>query len=140
SSRGKPRLTPSTMLATSGLVRPCRDRCGAESVGRATTMTPSVISMCMAAGSTRSSVPRAPVTLRWLWSRDTSTPLGMGTGSRPILDMRSPHVRHDFAAQTGTLGGAARHQPMRGRDDCDAQPTEHPRQFRLAGIHTKAGL
>src|SRR5579864_309204 len=99
-------------------------------------MTPVSTLISIEGANVRCSVPREPVTLRRLpFSRATSTPSGTGIGSLPMRDIRhSPHERDDFAAQSGALRGAPGHQPARGRDDRDAEATEHTGDLGLPRI------
>src|SRR6266567_9267084 len=74
-----------------------------------------------------------------------STPFGIATGSRPILLMsatyhRLPNVRQDLAAEALALRFAAGHEAGRGRDDDDAETTEHAWHLALSGVHAEAGL
>src|ERR1700730_5079371 len=141
-SRVKPPLTPWTMLATSVRVRPCSERWMRAFEGRSTVIVPVSTLMSIDGAKVRCNVPREPVTLRRLpVSRATSTPSGTGIGSLPIRDIRSglPHERDDFAAQSGALRRASGHQTARGRDDGNAQPSEHPRDLGLARVHAQPG-
>src|SRR5438309_5056448 len=70
-----------------------------------------------------------------------STPLGIVTGSLPILLIyRSPDICQDLAAEALALGFAAGHEPRGGRDDGDAEAAEHARHLGLPRVDAKAGL
>src|SRR6266478_1433737 len=72
-----------------------------------------------------------------------STPLGMATGSRPILLMPYlplPNVGQDLAAEALALRFAAGHEAGRGRDDGDAQTAEHARHLVLPRVDAKPWL
>src|SRR6185503_2263416 len=67
----------------------------------------------------------------------TSTPCGTTTGRRPMR-LISPDVGEDFPAQPLLLGLAPGHDAGRGRDDRDAEATEHARHLGLARIYAEA--
>src|SRR5438477_6245757 len=126
------------MLATRVRLRPCSERCTRESVGRSTVMVPSTWLTRIAGGNVRASVPSAPLTLTWLPLNVTSTPGGIVIGILPMRDISSPHVGDHFAAQLGALRGASGHQPVRGRDDGDAQAAEDAGDLALARVDAQA--
>src|SRR4029078_9844548 len=72
----------------------------------------------------------------------TSTPDGTVMGRRPMRDMsyRLPDEREDFAAELRLARLLAGHDALARADDDDAETAEHPRDVRLARIHTQAGL
>src|SRR5712691_3903287 len=120
------------MFQTSVRVSPCRDRCSFDSLGRSTRTVPSLIETCISGLSWRvSSVLPLFTDTVWSWTV-TVTPLGILTGSLPILLMGSPNVAHDLAAEAGLGCFLTGHDAMRGREDHDPQPAEHARDLGLA--------
>src|SRR5215475_966224 len=101
------------MLATSDRDRPCSARTLPSSLGLVT------------------------VTSRPLMV--TSTPLGTGTGMRPIRDIAvsSPDVGEDFPAYAALDRLPVGQQAARGGDDGDAQTAEHPRQVVFLRVHAQ---
>src|SRR5947208_9333152 len=95
----------------------------------------------MSGWRSRWSLPRGPSTVIERPSMATLTPLGTGTGRRPIRDIRClPDVREDFAAELGPAGLRAGHDPLARADDDDAEPAEDPRNVRLASVDPQSGL
>src|SRR5580700_7936514 len=95
------------MLAISVRDRPCSARTGPSSLGLVTLMTPSSSPTSMGSGTVNCSVPFGPCTVTARPSTSTCTPLGMVTGSRPILDIAAPplpDVGEDFPAHAALLG------------------------------------
>src|SRR6476646_8310848 len=88
------------MLATSDRDRPCSARTLPSSLGRVTLMTPSLWATSMGSATSSESFPLGPVTVTSRPLMATSTPLGIGTGMRPIRDISvsSPDVGEDFPA------------------------------------------
>src|SRR5215813_4552859 len=123
------------MLATSDRDRPCSARTLPSSLGRVTVMTPSLWDTSMGSATSSDSFPLGPVTV-------TSTPLGIGTGMRPIRDISvsSPDVGEDFPAYAAPDRLLVGHQATRGGDDGDAQAAEHPRQVVLLRVHAQPRL
>ena len=81
-----------TMLVISVRVSPCSERLTRSSSGRLTAMVPSSdLATVMGAATVCDRVPLGPLTVTALPSMATSTPLGTGTGSRPMRDMSAPH-------------------------------------------------
>src|SRR4029079_213574 len=130
------------MLLTRVRVSPCSCLCVFCSVGRVTTSVPSSRLTVMSGCRVRLRVPRGPLTVTSRPSIVTSTVEGTAMGRRPIRDMSSrlPDVRQDFAAQLRLTRLLAGHDPLARADDDDAEAAEHPRDVRLAGIDTQAGL
>src|SRR5438445_6061409 len=92
-------LTPSIMFQTSVRVRPCNERCSFDSLGRSTMTLPSLTETRIAEFSTRVSSD-LPLLTETVWSETvTVTPVGILTGSLPILLMGSPNVTHDLATE-----------------------------------------
>src|SRR4029077_18546518 len=128
------------MFHTSVRVRPCSERCSFDSLGRSTTTAPSFTETRIDALSTRVSSD-LPLLTDTVWSATvTVTPLGILTGSLPILLMGSPNVTHDLATEARLGCFLAGHDAVRGRQDHDPQPTEHARDLGLAGIDAQPGL
>ena len=78
------------MLAISVRDRPCSARTLPSSFGLVTWMTPSSWTTLIGSATVRFRAPLGPLTLTAWPSMATSTPLGMGMGSRPIRDMVDP--------------------------------------------------
>src|SRR4249920_1394893 len=130
------------MLATSDRDKPCRARTLPSSLGRVTVMTPSLWDTLMGSATSSESFPLSPVTVTARPSMVTSTPLGIGTGMRPIRDISvsSPDVGEDFPAYAALDRLLVGHQATRGGDDGDAKTAEHPRQVVLLRVHAQPGL
>src|SRR5215213_3691425 len=113
------------MLLIKVLVRPCSERLLRSSLGRLT--------VTIAAG-----VPS-------IW---TSTPEGTVIGSLPMRDIAtsllvglwSPDVGEDFSAHALLVCLTVGQQSLAGRDDRDAQTTEHLWQAGVLGVHPQARL
>src|SRR5215475_6906499 len=105
-------------------------------------MVPSFCWTSIGADTSRLSSPLGPLTWTWRPSMETSTPLGMAIGIRPMRDMAGslPDVGEDFPAYALLLGLLVGHQAGRRRDDRDAEAAEHPRQVVLARVHPQTGL
>src|SRR5665647_120185 len=94
------------MLAMRVRVRPCNERDWRSSLGRLTSTLPSTDrATTIGAATTCCSWPLGPLTVTACPSMDTSTPVGTGTGSRPIRDMSAPplplpDVGENFSAYT----------------------------------------
>src|SRR5712691_4538241 len=121
------------MFQTSVRVRPCSERCSFDSLGRSTTTVPSLTETRIDGFSTRVSSD-LPLLTDTVWSATvTVTPLGILTGSLPILLMGSPNVTHDLATEARLGCFLTGHDAMRGREDHDPQPAERlaPRRLGL---------
>src|ERR1700756_3464997 len=128
------------MFATSVRVRPCSERSSPRSVGRVTVTTPSDCSIFIRVGTCCCSAPSGPVTATRAGSIVTVTPSGIVMGALPILLIPLPDEGHNFAADAALLGGAARDEPGRGREDRHAHPAEHARKAVLPGVDPAARL
>src|SRR5579863_6733044 len=131
------------MFAISVRDRPCSARTEPSSLGRVTRMTPSSRTTSMGSATVCFSVPFGPCTVTSRPSIVTCTPLGMVTGSRPILDIAAPplpDVGEDFPAHAPLLGLLVGQQTARGGDDRHAEPAEHPGQFVLLGVDAQTRL
>src|SRR6201987_3170166 len=131
------------MFAISGRGRPCSARTEPSSLGRVTLMTPSSRTTSMGSATVWLSVPLGPCTVTSRPSMGTCTPLGMVTGSRPILDIAAPplpDVGEDFPAHAALLGLLVGQQPARRGDDRHAEAAEYPGQAVLLRVHAQAGL
>src|SRR5215471_12366867 len=131
------------MLAISVRDRPCSARTEPSSLGLVTLMTPSSRTTSMGSATVCVSVPLGPCTVTSRPSMATCTPLGMVTGSRPILDIAAPplpDVGEDFPAHSALLGLLVGHQAAGRRDNRDAEPAEHPGQVVLLRVHPETGL
>src|SRR4249920_2366688 len=130
------------MFATSDLDRPCSARTLPSSLGLVTVMTPSFWDTSMGSATSSESCPLGPLTVTSRPLMVTSTPLGIGTGIRPIRDIAvsSPDVGEDFPAHAALDRLPVGHQATRGGDDGDAKPPEHPRQVVLLRVHAQPGL
>src|SRR5919106_1093666 len=125
----KPLVTPSTMLATSVRVRPCRARSSPRSVGRATTSSASFCSIVIRRGTVCESSPSGPFTITRPGESDTETPAGICIGLFPIrLIVLSPNEADDLAADSELLRTPARDEAGRRGHDRHAHPAEHARQ------------
>src|SRR6476659_4244013 len=131
------------MLLTRVRVRPCRERESRSSSGLVTDSVPSA-SLETVIGSTTSwlRAPLGPLTCTVAPSMSTLTPAGTVIGSLPIRDMTDPlpDVGEDFPAHLLLGGLPIGQQPVRRRDDGDAQAAEHPRELGRLGVDPKAGL
>src|SRR5215831_19353777 len=123
------------MLATSDRDRPCSARTLPSSLGLVTVTTPSPLATSMGSFTSSESCPLGPLMV-------TSTPLGIGTGMRPIRDIAvsSPDVGEDFPAHAALDRLPVGHQATRGGDDGDAKTAEHPRQVVLLRVHAQPRL
>src|SRR5215813_8114990 len=131
------------MLAISVRDSPCSARTGPSSFGLLTLMTPSSRTTSMGSATVCCRVPFGPCTVTWRPSMVTCTPLGMVTGSRPILDIAAPplpDVGEDFPAHAALLGLLVGQQPAGGGDDGHAESAEHPGQFVLLRVDPQARL
>src|ERR1700682_5121021 len=82
-----------------------------------------------------------PLLTETVWSATvTVTPLGILTGSLPILLMGSPNVTHDLATEPRLGCLLTGHHAVRGRQDHDAETAEHARDLGLAGVDPQSGL
>src|SRR6266850_1759505 len=128
------------MFQTSVRVRPCSERCSFDSLGRSTTTLPSLTEMRIAEFSTRVSSD-VPLLTETVWSATvTVTPLGILTGSLPILLMGSPNVTHDLATEARLGRFLAGHDAMGRRENDDAQAAQDTRDLGLAGVDAQPGL
>src|SRR6266496_6103165 len=114
------------MFATSDLDRPCSARTLPSSLGLVTVMAPSLRDTSMGSATSSDSFPLGPVTVTSRPLMVTSTPLGIGTGMRPIRDIAasSPDVGEDFPAHAALDRLLLGHQATRGGDYADAQSPE----------------
>src|SRR5438552_4328499 len=133
------------MLATRVRESPCSSLARRSSLGRTTATVPSSArSARMGSASVCDSSPLGPFT-RTVWpSMVRSTPAGTGIGLRPMRDIVSslplPDVGEDFPAHPSLAGLPVGQQPLRRRDDRDAQATEYPRQVRCLRVHPQTRL
>src|SRR5260370_14601021 len=128
------------MFETRGRVRRWRERCSFDSLGRSTTTLPSWTETRICGLSTRVSSD-LPLLTETVWSKTvTVTPLGILTGSLPILLMGSPNVTHDLAAQARLGCFLTGHDAMRRRENDDTQAAQDTRDLGLAGVHAQPGL
>src|SRR5260370_23685622 len=131
------------MFAISVRDRPCSARTEPSSLGLVTLMTPSSRTTSMGSATARFSVPLGPCTVTSRPSRVTCTPLGMVTGSRPLLDIAAPplpDVGEAFPAHASLLGLLVGQQPTGGGDDGHAEAAEHRGQFVLLLVDPQARL
>src|SRR5580658_3011449 len=131
------------MFAISVRDRPCSARTEPSSLGLVTRMTPSSRTTSMGLATVCFSVPFGPSTVTSRPSRVTCTPLGMVTGSRPILDIAAPPLPdegEDFPAHAALFGLLVGQQPTRGGDDGHAEAAEHPGQVVLFRVDPQAWL
>src|SRR6516164_6697901 len=131
------------MLAISVRDRPCSARTEPSSLGLVTLMTPSSRTTSMGSATVWLSVPFGPCTVTSRPSMVTCTPLGMVTGSRPILDIAAPllpDVGEDFPAHAALLGLLVGQQPAGGGDDRHAEAAEHPGQAVLLRVDPQPWL
>src|SRR5215213_1516756 len=140
------------MLLIKVLVRPCSERLLRSSSGRLTSRAPSSPCSTVIGGATVwLRVPLGPLTVTiaagapTIW---TSTPEGTVIGSLPMRDIAtsllvglwSPDVGEDFPTHALLVGLTVGQQALAGRDDGDAQTSEHLGQARVLGVHPQAGL
>src|ERR1700735_2619753 len=131
------------MFAISVRDRPCSARTEPSSLGLVTLMTPSSRTTSMGSATVCCRAPFGPCPVTCCPSMVTCTPLGMLTGSRPILDIAAPpfpDVGEDFPAHARSLGLLIGHQPARGGDDRHTQAPEHAGQSVLLRVDPQAGL
>src|SRR3989442_1066907 len=128
------------MLATSERVSPCRARCSPRSVGRVTIRSSPTCSTVMSRCMRSESSPFGPFTITRSGWIATETPAGTGMGLRPMrLIARSPHLRHDLAADAHAACVVAGHDALRGRDDRRAHPTLDLRDVGVIDVRPLAG-
>src|SRR5262245_2641745 len=121
-----PSCTPLTALATRARVRPCSARCWRVSSARLNTTAPLSTAQVMPGGRGLASDDFPFSTSTVFPCTLTETPAGRTIGCFPILDMTpSPDVAHDFAAHAGIACLARAQQPLRRRQDAQAQPAHH---------------
>src|SRR2546427_8287644 len=129
------------MLAINVRVRPWSARFSCVSSARCTAIFPSSRSIFMFSWNVRVSWPFGPFTFTVWPSILMSTPLGIATGSRPILLMPYlPNVRQDLATEALALRFAAGHESGRGRDDGNAETAENARDLVFPRVDAKARL
>src|ERR1700712_664600 len=134
------------MLLISERVRPWSDLLSRSSLGRFTSRVPSPFSTVMGAATVWLRVPLGPFTVTVCASTCTSTPDGTGTGSLPMRDIAippgpwSPDVGEDFPTYTLAVGLTVGEQTLAGRDDRDAETSEHLGQGGVLGVHPQSGL
>src|SRR5438034_5665564 len=130
------------MLATSDRDRPCNARTLPSSLGLVTLMTPSLWDTSMGSATSSESFPLGPVTVTSRPSMVTSTPLGMGTGMRPIRDIAvsSPDVGEDFPAYAALDRLLVGNQATLCGEDVEANIDQHPRQAVLPRVYTMPRL
>src|SRR5256714_2521694 len=128
------------MFHTSVRVRPGNERCSFDPLGRSTRTLPSLTETRIAEFSTRvsSDLPLLPETV---WSETVPvTPVGILTGSLPILLMGSPNVTHDLATEARLGCFLTGHDAMRRRENDDSEAAQDTRDLGLAGVHAQPGL
>src|ERR1700730_16264958 len=131
------------MFAISVRDRPCSERTEPSSLRLVTLMTPSSRSTWMGSATVCFSVPLGPCPVTSRPSTVTCTPLGMVTGSRPILDIAAPPLPdegEDFPAHAALFGLLVGQQPTGGGDDGHAETAEDPGQVVLLRVHAQAQL
>src|SRR5579864_1008427 len=104
-------------------------------------MRPSVTATVMSGCTRRSSEPFGPLTRTVRSATATSTPRGIGMGSRPTRDMRdsSPDEAQDLAAHPRAPRVAVGHDAARRRENGDAETSAHPRDLGSAPVDAQAG-
>src|SRR5688500_17813452 len=106
------------MFAIRLRVSPWSARCSPRSVGRSTRIWPSSCFTPMSRFLRSESSPFGPFTLTSSGSIETSTPSGTATGCFPMrLIERSPHPRHELAADARPGCLVAGHDAAGGRHD-----------------------
>src|SRR5438128_791263 len=109
------------MFHTSVRVRPCSERCSFDSLGRSTTTLPSLTETRISEFSTRVSSD-LPLLIATVWSETvTVSPLGILTGSLPILLLGSPNVTHDLATEARLGCFLTGHDAMSRRENDDSK-------------------
>src|SRR5262245_9088277 len=124
SSFFQPSVTPSTALLTRLRARPWNLSSSRSSAVFRVRSCPSSTTAVTPGGSGCFIWPFGPFTSTPLASTFTVTPFGITIGFLPILDIASPDVAEDLAADTGLLGGAAGHHTLRRGQDVDAEAAE----------------
>src|ERR1700730_7701898 len=82
-----------------------------------------------------------PLLTETVWSATvTVTPLGILTGSLPILLMGSPNVTHDLATEARLGCLLTGHDAVRRREDDDAEAAQDAGDLGFAGVHSQPGL
>src|SRR5882762_6701443 len=129
------------MFATSVRVRPCSALCRVSSEGRRTTTASSSRASAMSTCRDRLSSPLGPFTVILCPSIWAVTPLGSGTGLRPIRDIGPPLPDHreQLAADTGGAGFAVGHQALRRTEDRHPQAVLHSRNLACLHVAPESG-
>src|SRR5947209_1760836 len=127
----KPPAAPCTALASSARSRPWRERSGPLSPGRVTLTTPSCTSTGKPGKSDCSTRPFGPSATNTPSRTSTLVPCGMGMGILPIRDIASllllllPDLAEELAADPALARLGVGQQPLRRRDDPDAEAVAH---------------
>src|SRR5512144_793086 len=142
--RVKPRLTPSTRLATSVRAVPHIIRARSESSRGLTEILPSSRVTTTSRISVRSSVPNLP-SARTRWpSTVTVTPLGMTTGCLPTRDIAGcsvlKNLAENFAAHVRFSRFAVGDDAARRRQDSDAETIVNAGNILELGVHPASRL
>src|SRR4030095_7550338 len=125
------------MLAMSDRVRPCSARCRSSSEGRSTVTVPFSTLTCMSGCSFRETSPLGPFTVIAGPLTVTVTPLGTGTGFRPIRDIvvcSLPDEGEELATGVRAPRLGIRHEPVRRAQDRHAQAIPHARNVADADV------
>src|SRR5687768_13767328 len=132
------------MFAINDLTKPWSARTSRVSFARVTRISSSAFSTVISSGNERCSSPLGPFTVIVWPVTLTCTPDGTGMGACPTRDISSfplsPHVGQDFAAYLRLARLPVGHEPLRGRDDRNAEAAQHARQLLGASIHAPARL
>src|SRR6187402_1265315 len=139
SSRFQPSATPRTALLTRLRARPWNLSSSRSSRALRVTSWPSSTTATTPGGSACFICPFGPFTSTPASLTLTVTPLGIAIVFFPILDMASPNVAEDLAADAQALRGATGHHALRGREDVHAQSAEHRRNPVTPRIDAETG-
>src|SRR3954466_12249388 len=130
------------MLARCARMRPCLARFWRSSSARRTVILSASVLMLIPVGTALVSSPFGPLTLiePGFWAR--VTPLGSGRILRPIRLMGSapyqaslPNFAEKLTAQAFFTRGPVGHQPLRRRQDRDAQARTHLGDRPVSNVH-----
>src|SRR5205809_2929440 len=129
------------MLATSVRVSPWSALCRLSSEGRRTTIVSSSRASARSGCTVRLISPFGPFTVIRRPSSWAVTPLGMGTGFRPMRDMGAaslPDHGEQLAADAGGACFAIRHEALRRREDRHPEAVLDARDLARLDVATQA--
>src|SRR6185436_9308814 len=130
------------MLARCARIRPCLARFWRSSSARRTVILSASVLIDTPVGIAFDSSPFGPLTLTRPGFCESVTPFGNGRIFRPIRLMAPvplPNFAEELAAQAFLAGGPIGHQPLRRRQDRDAQARPHLGYRAVANVHPLSG-